>query len=77
MTACIKQKFHLVPLLLVACLVSSCANVKPYHRDVLADPIMRIVDDADEEAYENHMMRALTQGFINGQASGSGCGCEQ
>lgn len=54
-----------------------CANVKPYERGYLADPIMQLVEDAEEEAYEQHMHRALSQGLMSAPAGGGGCGCEQ
>ena len=58
-------------------LISACANVQPYEREYLADPIMATVDDPDEEAYNQHMHRALSQGLVGQPVGGSGCGCDQ
>jgi len=54
-----------------------CANVKPWERDIIASYTMQVVQDPEEESYEQHMHRALTQGLISAPAGGSGCGCEQ
>jgi hypothetical protein len=56
-----------------------CANVKPYQREFLADPIMQITIDPEEDSYDMHMHRALTQGLYGaaGGGEGGGCGCEQ
>lgn len=59
-------------------LVSACANVQPYEREYLADPIMATVDEPMEEpVYEEHMHRARTQGLMGPPTGGGGCGCEQ
>ena len=62
---------------IVLALLSGCVNVKPWEREILAGPTMQVVEDWQEEAYEQHMHRALTQGLITAPAGGSGCGCEQ
>jgi len=54
----------------------SCANVTPYDRGYLADPIMDI-NNSEEATYDQHMHKALTQGSIGIPISGGGCGCEQ
>lgn len=54
-----------------------CANVKPYQREFLADPIMQVTIDAEEDSYDMHMHRALTQGLYGAAGGGGGCGCEQ
>lgn len=63
-------------ILLVSSLIG-CANVQPYEREYLADPIMQLSEDAEEEAYEQHMHRALSQGLTGAPGAGGGCGCEQ
>ncbi len=56
--------------------IMGCANVQPYEREYLADPIMG-EDDLSETAYEQHLHRALTQGLAGQPVAGAGCGCEQ
>ncbi len=56
--------------------IMGCANVQPYEREYLADPIMG-EDDLSETAYEQHLHRALMQGLAGQPVSGAGCGCEQ
>jgi len=53
-----------------------CANVAPYEREYLADPIMEF-DEGPHEAYEQHLHRALEGGLAGQPAAGGGCGCEQ
>jgi len=53
-----------------------CANVAPYEREYLADPIMQL-DEGPQGAYEQHMYRALEGGLSGQPAAGGGCGCEQ
>ena len=55
----------------------ACANVKPWEREILSDPIMSLSGDVEEEVYEMHMHRALSQGLVGTSATGGGCGCEQ
>lgn len=58
-------------------LMQACANVPPYEREFLADPIMQLSESPLSEAYEEHMQRALAQGLTGAPAGGGGCGCEQ
>ena len=57
--------------------LAGCANVKPYEREYLADPIMSLSDGHLTDAYEQHMHRALSQGLIGLPVGAGGCGCEQ
>ena len=57
--------------------MSGCVMVQPYEREYLADPIMQWVDDPEEEAYNQHMHKALSQSGAGLSSGGSGCGCEQ
>lgn len=66
----------LAAVLLIGAL-ASCANVKPWERGFLADPIMQLGEHPEEDAYEQHMHRALSQGLVGAPAGGGGCGCEQ
>jgi hypothetical protein len=56
--------------------LAGCANVQPYEREHLADPIMQM-DEGPQGAYEQHMHRALEGGLAGQPAAGGGCGCEQ
>lgn len=58
-------------------LAAGCANVAPFEREFLADPIMQLSERPLSEAYEEHMHRALAQGLIGAPVGGGGCGCEQ
>ena len=71
------KKRRVLFLLIIFSSIISCANVKPFQREFLADPIMQTSDSLDESVYENHMLRALTQGLVGEQTGGGGCGCEQ
>jgi hypothetical protein len=53
-----------------------CANVQPYEREYLANPIMSL-EEGPPGAYEQHMHRALEGGLSGQPAAGGGCGCEQ
>lgn len=64
----------------VACLLGvlpGCANVKPYEREILSNPIMQLSTSSMSDIYEQHMHRALSQGLVGMPAAGGGCGCEQ
>jgi hypothetical protein len=56
--------------------LAGCANVQPYEREYLADPIMSL-QEGPSGAYEQHMHRALEGGLTGQPAAGGGCGCEQ
>jgi hypothetical protein len=60
-----------------AAVLAGCANVKPYEREYLADPIMELNEGKLSTLYEQHMHRALSQGLIGMPVAGGGCGCEQ
>jgi hypothetical protein len=69
---------RLLPLLLLASLVSGCAIepwVKPFERERLADPIMQFQRDALAERHREHIhvVREGARGATGVQ--GGGCGC--
>lgn len=68
---------QLLATLTTAGALAGCANVAPYEREYLADPIMATTQHGEEEAYEQHMHRALSQGLVAPPTGGGGCGCEQ
>ena len=68
---------RLFSFVILVCLTTACANVKPWERAYLADPIMTDVDKLEKQSFDIHMHRALAQGLIGGNVAGGGCGCEQ
>jgi len=66
---------HVCFMLLVV--LPGCAAIEPWEHQHHADPIMQLVDDGEELAYEQHMFRALVQGLSGAPVGGGGCGCEQ
>lgn len=66
-----------VCFIILTLLMVGCATVKPYEREYLADPLMNYESANKNDAYEQHMHRALAQGLHNARAEGGGCGCEQ
>lgn len=74
-----RQAFTLAALLLGAAL-SGCANVqpwvKPYERERLADPIMRMSGGALADKHREHVrdVREASRGATGVQ--GGGCGCK-
>ena len=61
-------------LLLVACaLASGCSTVRPWQREMLAQPGMRIEPNADARA-EQHMLESREASAGGFGAGGGGCG---
>jgi len=62
-------------LLLAACGLSSCANVKPWERGKLADYLMRPDRDPLTGSISDHMW-FTREAFAGGRGvGGGGCGC--
>lgn len=59
-------------LLLVA---TGCAGVKPYEREMLADPLMSFARDPISERYLQHVYEVREGARGAGVAQGGGCGC--
>ena len=58
-----------------AILFSSCATVKPYEREHLADPIMEFDANKEEALLEMHFL-LTREGSIGGYGgAGGGCAC--
>jgi len=55
--------------------LAGCAQVKPYEREILADPIMSFSRDPLSDQYLNHVydVREGARGATTTQ--GGGCGC--
>lgn len=62
-------------LLCAFVLLAGCAKVKPYEREMLADPIMSFSRDALSDQYLEHV-REVREGARGATSSqGGGCGC--
>lgn len=61
--------------LCAAALLAGCAAVKPYEREMLADPLMSFSRDPIADAYLDHVydVREGARGATTSQ--GGGCGC--
>jgi hypothetical protein len=55
--------------------LSGCANVKPWQRGVLSDPIMRADRDAVGLALADHMYFSREAASGGRGVGGGGCGC--
>ncbi len=66
--------YLLVEVLLIFMLIS-CAMVKPYQREYLADRIMNFDSNQDEISMERHFLETR-EGSSGGQGgAGGGCAC--
>jgi hypothetical protein len=61
-------------LLLAIVTVTGCAMVKPYQRELLAQPGMTVGSTPDSDA-EQHMLESREASLGGFGASGGGCGC--
>lgn len=69
-----------VPLLVLCALalVSGCSRamrVKPHQREYLADRIMRLDADGQEQAARQHILTTREGAIGGGGTVGGGCGC--
>jgi hypothetical protein len=57
-------------------LMSSCASVKPWEREGLADPIMIIDENPIDAGIKEHFLdyREGSEGATGAQSGGCGCG---
>ena len=57
-------------------LISSCASVKPWEREGLADPIMIINENPIDTGIKEHFIdyREGSEGATGAQSGGCGCG---
>ncbi len=58
----------------LAASLAACAPVKPYQRELLAQPGMSVDPTPDTEA-DQHMLEAREGSFGGYGSSGGGCGC--
>jgi hypothetical protein len=59
----------------VASVLCGCANVKPYEREKLADPIMNLENGAGKQTLEQKLFSTREAGTGGGAGVGGGCGC--
>jgi hypothetical protein len=58
-----------------ACLLAGCANVKPYEREKLADPIMDPGSHLSKQTLEQKFFSTREGSMGGGTGVGGGCGC--
>lgn len=61
--------------LLVVLAVTGCAGVKPYEREMLADPLMSFSRDPISDRHTQHVYEVREGARGAGVAQGGGCGC--
>lgn len=67
---------HITPLLLCTLVwLVGCTQVKPYERELLADPIMIFSRDLLSDQYLNHVYEVREGARGATTTSGGGCGC--
>lgn len=60
---------------LFASVLGGCANVKPYEREKLADPIMNLENGLGKQSLEQKLFSTREAGIGGGSGVGGGCGC--
>jgi len=61
-------------LVLILCL-AACGGVKPYERELLADPIMSFSRDPAIDQHREHVYEVREGARGAGTSQGGGCGC--
>lgn len=61
--------------LLLALTAAGCVGVKPYEREMLADPLMSFARDPISDRYAQHVYEVREGARGAGVAQGGGCGC--
>lgn len=61
--------------LFFAVLAAGCVGVKPYEREMLADPLMSFARDPISDRYQQHVYEVREGARGAGVAQGGGCGC--
>ena len=65
----------LILLLTCATVLSGCAGVKPWERDLLAKPQMALDSDPLQTAYDEHIYFSKEASSGGRGFGGGGCGC--
>lgn len=69
------MKLTLALSLVLALALGGCANVKPYQREKLADPIMNLDNGLGKQTLEQKLFSTREAGTGGGAGVGGGCGC--
>jgi len=64
-----------VPAILAALLVSGCAEVKPWERDLLAEKKMQLVPAPLDNGLDEHIFYSKEAASGGQGVGGGGCGC--
>lgn len=67
--------FFAVTGVLAVALLSGCADVKPWERNILAQPEMRLVPDKLESYVDDHIYFSKEAATGGKGVGGGGCGC--
>ncbi len=59
----------------LASALAACANVKPYEREKLADPIMNLENGLGKQSLEQKLFSTREAGVGGESGIGGGCGC--
>lgn len=62
-------------LILSLIILSGCAMVQPYEREILSKPIMQFDSDKEEAAAREHFLNSLEGSSGGFGVGGGGCGC--
>ena len=70
---------RILPWLAFGLLLSGCAAVKPWEKELLSSPCMQspFAKTALEAEYQDKLLQTTTGGGLPGDAPGGGCGCVQ
>jgi hypothetical protein len=75
----VPSKIHLVAaliaLLVLPATTSGCARVKPWDRDLLADPRMQMEADGVDQGLDDHIYFSKEAASGGRGFGGGGCGC--
>lgn len=69
------MRFFTVTGVLAAALMSGCAEVKPWERNILAQPEMQLVPDKLESYVDDHIYFSKEAATGGKGVGGGGCGC--
>ncbi|MBI1194484.1 MAG: DUF4266 domain-containing protein [Gammaproteobacteria bacterium] len=66
---------RMILLALLAVTASACSEVKPWDRDLLADPAMQLVPSPIDSALDEHIFFSKEASSGGQGVGGGGCGC--
>ena len=71
----LSSRLRLLAIGVVLGLATGCAEVKPWQREALADPIMRADRDPIGDIQKDHMFLSREEATGGRSVGGGGCGC--